>query len=102
MLNYKLKIGLVPDVRNLGDFKTRKGMFEPAKGVENKNRIISYLKENFEDSITEFCDLEWLNELGLLYKNEDSDKVCEYLRAQKLMRFLLLIVTLATKKFVVR
>ena len=41
MLNYKLKIGLVPDVRNLGDFKTRKGMFEPAKGAENKNRIIS-------------------------------------------------------------
>ena len=83
MLNYKLKIGLIPDVRNLGDFKTRKGIFEPAKGVENKNKVISFLKDNFADDITEFCDLEWLNDLGVLYKNEDCDKVCEYLRAQK-------------------
>ncbi|MDD6484761.1 MAG: hypothetical protein PUF72_09360, partial [Clostridiales bacterium] len=82
MLDFKLKIGLVPDVRDLGDFKTRKGIFEPAKGVENKNKVIKYLKENFSDEITEFCDLEWLNELGVLYKNSDSKRVCEYLKEQ--------------------
>ncbi len=83
MLDYTVKIGLVPDVRDLFDFSTRKGIFEPAKGAENKNKAIKYIKENFEDDITEFCDLEWLNDLGVLYKNSDCDKVCEYLREQK-------------------
>ncbi len=83
MLDFKLKIGLVPDVRNLGDFKTRKGMFEPAKGVDNKNKAISFLREHFEDEITEFCDLEWLNELGVLYDNLDAEKVAEHLKAEK-------------------
>lgn len=83
MLDYKLKIGLVPDVRDLGDFKTRKGIFEPAKGVDNKNKVISYIKENFTDDITEFCDLEWLNELGVLYKNTDCERVRDYLQSEK-------------------
>lgn len=83
MLNYKLKIGLVPDVRDLGDFKTRKGIFEPAKGVENKNKVIAYIKENFTDEITEFCDLEWLNDLGVLYKNTDCERVRDYLQSEK-------------------
>ena len=80
MLDFKIKIGLIPDVRDLFDFSTRKGIFEPAKGVENKNRIISYIKENFSDEETEFYDLEWLNDLGVLYKNSDCDRVCEYLK----------------------
>ncbi len=83
MLDYKLKIGLIPDVRDLGDFATRKGIFEPAKGIERKNHIVSYIKEHFSDDITEFTDLEWLNDLGVLYKNTDCDKVCEYLKAEK-------------------
>ena len=80
MLNYKVKIGLVPDVRDLFDFATRKGIFEPAKGVENKDKAVKFIKENFADEKTEFCDLEWLNELGVLYKNSDVDKVAEYFK----------------------
>ena len=83
MLNYKLKIGLIPDVRDLGDFATRKGIFEPAKGVDNKNAVLSYIKSNFEDDMTEFTDLDWLNDLGVLYKNTDCDRVCDYLKEQK-------------------
>ena len=83
MLDFKLKIGLVPDVRDLGDFKTRKGIFEPAKGVENKNMVVKYIKEHFSDDITEFCDLEWLNEMGVLYKNSDCGRVCDYLKEHK-------------------
>lgn len=83
MLDYKIKIGLVPVIRDLFDFSTRKGIFEPAKGAENKNRAISYIRENFSDELTEFCDLEWLNELGALYRNQDTDRVCEYLRNEK-------------------
>lgn len=83
MLDYKVKIGLVPNVRDLFDFSTRKGIFEPAKGVENKNKAVEYIKANFADDQTEFCDLEWLNDLGVLYKNTDCEKVCEYLKEQK-------------------
>ena len=83
MLNYKIKIGLIPDVRDLGDFATRKGIFEPAKGVDRKNDVVKYIKNNFTDEQTEFTDLEWLNELGVLYKNADCEKVCEYLKKEK-------------------
>ena len=65
MLDFKVKIGLVPDVRDLFDFATRKGIFEPAKGVESKNKLVKYLKENFENENTTFVDLEWLNEYGV-------------------------------------
>lgn len=83
MLDYRVKIGLIPDVRDLGDFDTRKGMFEPAKGVERKNAAIEYIKSKFSDSKTSFCDLEWLNKLGVVYKNSDCDKVCDYLKEEK-------------------
>lgn len=83
MLDYKLKIGLIPIVRDLADFKTRKGIFEPAKGVENKNKAVAYIKDHFADEITEFTDLEWLNEYGVLYKNTDCGKVCDYLKKEK-------------------
>lgn len=83
MLNYKVKIGLIPDVRNLGDFAVRKGIFEPAKGVERKNEVVKYIKSNFADEMTEFVDLEWLNDLGVLYKNSDCEKVCSFLKKEK-------------------
>ena len=82
MLDFKVKIGLIPDVRNLGDFKTRKGIFEPAKGVERKNQIIPYIKEHFSDENTSFVDLEWLNELGVLYLESDCARVRDYLKKE--------------------
>lgn len=83
MLDYKVKIGLVPDIRNLGDFATRKGIFEPAKGAERKNVVLKYIKDNFGDENTCFVDLEWLNDLGVLYDNADCEKVCSYLKEEK-------------------
>ena len=50
MIDYKIKIGLIPDVRDLGDFDTRKGMFEPAKGKKRKDEAIKYIKEKFADA----------------------------------------------------
>ena len=82
MLDYKIKIGLVPNIRDLFDFATRKGIFEPAKGVENKDKAINYIKDNFSDDTVEFTDLEWLNEYGVLYKNSDCFLVSSYLKEQ--------------------
>ena len=83
MLDYKLKIGLFPERRDLADAKTRKGIFEPAKAVENKNSIVKYLKENFTDEMTEFVDLEWLNDEGLLYSTNDCAKVRDFYLKEK-------------------
>ena len=83
MLDYKLKIGLVPERRWLADAATRKGIFAPKYAVENKNRIVSYIKDNFTDEATCFTDLEWLNEEGLLSENGDCEKVRDYLKNEK-------------------
>ena len=83
MLDYKLKIGLVPERRWLADQATRKGIFEPAKAKENKDKVVKYIIENFTDDKTEFTDLEWLNEEGLLFNNSDCEKVCDYLKKEK-------------------
>ncbi len=82
MLDYKLKIGLVPDVRDLGDFDTRKGIFDPRIASKIKDGIVKYIKDNFTDEQTSFCDMEWLNPLGVYYKNSDCTKVCEYLKSE--------------------
>lgn len=83
MLDYSLKIGLIPIRRDIADAKSRKGIFEPGKAEENKNHIVKYIKENFADEKTSFTDLEWLNDEGLLISEFECDKVAEYLRGEK-------------------
>ena len=82
MLDYKLKIGLVPERRWLADAATRQGIFRPSSAVENKNKIVKYIKDNFTDDKTSFVDLEWLNDEGLLSENSDCAKVKERLDAE--------------------
>ena len=66
MLDYKVKIGLVPERRWLADGYKRKGIFNPQKAVDNKNKIVKYITENFSDDKTEFVNLDFLNDEGLL------------------------------------
>lgn len=82
MLDYKLKIGLVPERRWLADAATRQGIFRPSSAVENKNKIVKYIKDNFTDDKTSFVDLEWLNDEGLLSENSDCAKVKERFNAE--------------------
>lgn len=77
MLDYKIKIGLIPLRRQLADEATRKGIFEPAKAKENKDKIVPYIKEHFGDANTEFVDLEWLNNEGLLSRVEQCAAIKE-------------------------
>ena len=83
MMDFSLKIGLIPIRRDLADAKTRKGIFEPAKAEDNKNHIVKYIKDKFTDDKTSFTDLEWLNEEGLLVSEFECDRVAEYLRNEK-------------------
>lgn len=82
MLDYSLKIGLLPIRRDLADAKTRKGIFEPAKAEDNKNHIIKYIRDNFTDEKTTFTDLEWLNDEGMLISEFECAKVRDYLKKE--------------------
>lgn len=75
MLEYHLKIGLVPVRRWLADDATRKGIFQPSKAVENKELVVQYIKTHFSDDQTSFVDLEWLNEEGLLIEACECERV---------------------------
>lgn len=84
MLNYKLKIGVLPIRRNIKEPPKRIGIFQSDYAVENKNNALKYLYENYADEQTEFVDLEWLNEEGLLRLDSDCDKVAEYFKQEKI------------------
>lgn len=82
MLDYKLKIGLVPERRWLPGPK-RTGIFNSDYAVANKEKAIRFIKEHFADVDTEFVDLEWLNDEGLLIETKDCEKVANWLKEQK-------------------
>ncbi|MDR0337261.1 MAG: hypothetical protein LBI18_09245 [Planctomycetaceae bacterium] len=83
MLDYKLKIGLVPVRRYLPGPK-RTGMFNSDYAVANKEKAVGFLKKHFTDEQTEFVDLEWLNEEGLLIETKDCERVADYFVNQKI------------------
>ena len=84
MLNYKLKIGLLPIRRWVKEPPKRIGIFQSDYAVDNKNMCLQYIKENYTDEQTEFVDIEWLNEEGLLYFDGDCNKVAEYFKQEKI------------------
>ncbi|MBQ9456071.1 MAG: hypothetical protein IJU53_10430, partial [Thermoguttaceae bacterium] len=61
MLNYKVKIGLVPERRFLpGPRRTE--LFSQDVAFQNKQKAVRFLKEKFASDDVEFVDLEWLND----------------------------------------
>jgi hypothetical protein len=83
MLNYKLKIGVLPLRRLIKEPPKRIGMFQSDYAIDNKNATLKYLRENYEDENTQFLDLEWLNEEGLLRLPEDCERVADYFKQEK-------------------
>lgn len=84
MLNYKLKIGLLPVRRWIKEPPKRIGIFQSDYAVENKRKCVDYIKANYTDDITEFVDIDFLNEEGVLCLEEDCDKVVEYFKNEKI------------------
>ncbi|MBQ4269294.1 MAG: fucose isomerase [Clostridia bacterium] len=84
MLNYKLKIGVLPIRRYIKEPPKRIGIFQSDYAVDNKNAALKYIREYYEDAETTFVDIEWLNDEGLLYLDSDCDKVAEYFKSEKI------------------
>ena len=98
-MDFKLKIGLIPERRDVANAKTRTGAFRASSAIENKEKILKYIKDNFADEKTEFVDLEWLNDEGLLFDANDVDKVKDEFIRQGVDAS---TVTLVTRKLQVR
>ena len=84
MLNYKLKIGLLPIRRYLKEPPKRIGWLQTEYAIDNKRESVEFITKNYADEITEFVNIDWLNEEGILYLDSDCDKVAEYFKEQKI------------------
>ncbi|MEE0946766.1 MAG: hypothetical protein U0M42_08095 [Acutalibacteraceae bacterium] len=80
MLDYKVKIGLVPVRR---DTTPRKGIFNWGKAEERGRKNVKYIRENFENENVSFIDLEGIIESGLLFSENDVEKVYEKFTKEK-------------------
>lgn len=82
MLNYKLKIGVVAIRRLIKEPPKRIGIFQSDYAVENKDKTLDFLRKNYQDENTEFVDIDWLNDEGLLRFDSDCDRVVEYFKKE--------------------
>ncbi len=57
MLNYKLKIGLLPVRRWIKEPPKRMGIFQSDYAVENKQKCVKYIKEDYTDETPNFWTL---------------------------------------------
>ncbi len=84
MLKHHLKIGLLPVRRWIKEPPKRIGMFQSDYAVDNKKECVAYIKEHYTDELTEFVDIDFLNDEGMLFLEDDCDRVVEYFKEQKI------------------
>lgn len=84
MLDYKLKIGILPIRRYIKEPPKRIGIFQSDYAVDNKKQCVPFIKQHFSDEQTTFVDIDFLNDDGLLYLESDCDKVAEYFKRQEI------------------
>jgi len=80
MLNYQVKIGLVPLRR---DVTPRPGIFNWEKAEERCAKAVAYIKEHFTDDRVSFVDLEGINDVAVLYAEKDVDAVVSRFRTEQ-------------------
>lgn len=80
MLNYDLKIGILPVRRWIKEPPKRIGIFQSDYAVENKRKCVKYIKERYTDAQTEFVDIDFLNDEGTLFLEEDCEKVVKHFK----------------------
>ena len=77
MLNYQVKIGLVPIRR---DVTPRPGIFNWEKAEERCAKAVAYIKEHFASEHVSFVDLEGINPVNVLYSDKDVPAVIDRFR----------------------
>ncbi len=79
MLNYQIKIGLMPMRRNVAQ---RPGIFNWEKAEVRGREAVEYIKSNFTSENVSFIDLKGINEVEVLFNDQDAQKVIERFRAE--------------------
>ena len=79
MLNYQVKIGLVPLRR---DVTARPGAFNWERAEARCAEAVRYIKKNFTDDTLSFVDLEGINDVGVLYSENDIDAIVARFKAE--------------------
>ena len=80
MLDYSVKIGLVPIRR---DVTPRPGIFNWEKAEERCARAVAYIEDHFADEHISFVDLNGINAVNVLYQDRDVEAVIDRFRREK-------------------
>ena len=80
MLNYNVKIGLLPIRR---DVFNRPGIFNWEKAEKRGAESVEYIEKNFSNENVSFINLEGINDVGVLYNREDAVKVIDLFQKEK-------------------
>lgn len=80
MLQYSVKIGLVPIRR---DVTPRPGIFNWEKAEERCAKAVAYIEEHFADAHISFVDLNGINDVNVLYNEKDVDAVIDRFQKEK-------------------
>ena len=77
MLDYNVKIGLVPLRR---DCTPRPGMFNWEYAEERGRKTVDYIEKHFANEHVSFVDLKGVIDVEVLWSLDDVDKVAEHFR----------------------
>lgn len=80
MMDYKVKIGLIPIRR---DCTPRPGMFNWEYAEARCRKMVRYIEETFAGDLLEFTDLDGINPAGVLFSENDVSKVIARMRDEK-------------------
>ena len=79
MLNFKLKVGLVPLRR---DVTARPGIFNWEIAEARGREITEYIKENYTTEDTEFVDIIGINPVNTMVNEEDAENIAARFKAE--------------------
>lgn len=80
MLDYQVKIGLVPIRR---DVTPRPGIFNWEKAEERCHKCVEYIESHFSGEHVSFVDLKGINEVDVLYNEKDVQAVVDRFQKEK-------------------
>ena len=87
MLNYQVKIGLVPIRR---DCTPRPGMFNWEYAEARGRKIVEYIETHFGTENVSFADLKGVIDVETLYSENDIDKVVSHFRSENVDSILII------------
>lgn len=87
MLNYNVKIGLVPLRR---DCTPRPGAFNWEIAEERGRKIVAYIEEHYATENVSFADLKGVIDVETFYAERDVQKVADHMRAEKVDALLMI------------